>query len=470
MPRANEPSLRRSLIIWLLGPLLVLLLLDTLLTSSTSVKISHQAHDRSLHDMAREIFLHVRQNNGTLHLDMSPAVERILLADQDDTVHYKVWTGSGVALGGDPDIRFPGDVRLAAHQPAFHDDTLHGLSVRMVTVAMPLEERPGADAVVIRVAETLHKRNRLAREILFSVFAPQLLLILFATGAVYYGVGRGLQPLQTLRRAVSSRSHLDLSPIEVNKVPGEVRPLVEEINSLLARLHNTFDFQSRFIADAAHQLKTPVAGIKAQIELALRETGYERMQHSFAHLYVSADRLSRLVGQLLSLARNEPGAAQNLDFRPLDLKALALEVTMNWVPEALKRNIDLGFEGPDDTVIIDGDPHRLREMINNLIDNAVRYSQDNGRVTVRVGGEGRPQLSVSDDGPHIPVEERKRIFQRFHRLLGTQTDGSGLGLAIVSEIAALHEATITLDEDLDGIGNTFTVHFSVPQNPSVSLA
>jgi two-component system sensor histidine kinase TctE len=293
---------------------------------------------------------------------------------------------------------------------------------------------------------------------------PQLVLIILATIIVYFAIERGLLPLKRLQRAVSDRSHLDLSPIEVEQAPREVRPLVEEVNHLMARLGKTLDFQNRFIADAAHQLKTPVAGIKAQIELALREHDHAALQRAVAQLYVGADRLSRLVGQLLSLARNEPGAFSAMQFQPLDLNALALEATMDWVPEAIKRNVDLGFEGAPCAVMIDGDANRLRELINNLIDNAVRYSQDGGHATVKVAHAGQAQLSVSDDGPRIPVEERQRIFERFHRLLGTPTDGSGLGLAIVSEIASLHNARITLEEDADGVGNTFTVFFPQPKS------
>jgi two-component system sensor histidine kinase TctE len=290
---------------------------------------------------------------------------------------------------------------------------------------------------------------------------PQLLLIVMATAVVWIGVSRGLEPLQRLRRAVSDRSHLHLSPIDTHDVPGEVRPLVDEVNELMARLATTFDFQNRFVADAAHQLKTPVSGLKAQIELALREKDPERVRHSLAQLYVSADRLSHLVRQLLSLARNEPGALETVQLQPLDLNAFALEVSMEWVPHAIKRRIDLGFEGTEHPVMIDADGDRLRELINNLIDNAIRYSHEGGRVTVRTGdaADGHCRLSISDDGPSIPVAERARIFERFHRLLGTQEDGSGLGLAIVSEIATLHGARIHLEEDVDGVGNTFSVVF-----------
>jgi two-component system sensor histidine kinase TctE len=311
--------------------------------------------------------------------------------------------------------------------------------------------------------------------LLVGVVLPQLLLITLATVIVWSGVSRGLAPLERLTRALAARSHLDLSPLPTEGVPGEVRPLVDEVNDLLARLGRTFEFQNRFVADAAHQLKTPVSGLKAQIELALRESDPERVRHSLAQLYLSADRLSRLVRQLLSLARNEPGALDTVQLQPLDLNAFALEVSMEWVPTALKRHIDLGFEGTDQALVIDADRDRLRELINNLIDNAIRYSEEGGRVTVRTGaaGEGQCQLAISDDGPRIPVEERARIFGRFHRLLGTQEDGSGLGLAIVSEIATLHGARITLEEDTDGVGNTFSVFFrcvTAAADPVVSWA
>jgi two-component system sensor histidine kinase TctE len=345
--------------------------------------------------------------------------------------------------------------------PRFFGGAVDGRPVRMMVARMPAGIGNGTPTVTVQVAETLHKRTRFAWEMVANVVLPQLLLIVMATVVVWLGVSRGLQPLKRLRRAVSDRSHLDLSPIDRHDVPGEVRPLVDEVNDLMSRLKRTFDFQNRFVADAAHQLKTPVSGLKAQIELALREQDPERVRHSMAQLYVSADRLSRLVRQLLSLARNEPGALTSMQMQALDLNAFALEVSMEWVPQALKRDIDLGFEGGDAVLTIGADPDRLRELINNLIDNAIRYSQPGGRVTVRVHPHGGDQcrLAISDDGPSIPVAERARIFERFHRLLGTSEDGSGLGLAIVSEIAALHGARIALEEDVDGVGNTFSVFF-----------
>ncbi|HET7198295.1 MAG TPA: HAMP domain-containing sensor histidine kinase, partial [Burkholderiales bacterium] len=197
----------------------------------------------------------------------------------------------------------------------------------------------------------------------------------------------------------------------------------------------------------------------AHIEVALREKTLAQTRAALAHLYTSAERLSRLVAQLLSLARNEPHSARTENFAPLDFNKLAFDTTTEWVAHAYKKNIDLGFEGAEREVIVRGDATRLTELINNLLDNAIRYTPAGGKVTVHVRTEPRPQLVVSDDGPRIPVVERERVFERFHRLLGAHAEGSGLGLAIVRDIASLHEAQIDLVDDQDGVGNTFIVSF-----------
>ncbi|MDB5861259.1 MAG: histidine kinase [Ramlibacter sp.] len=459
--RRPEPRLQRKLLAWLLGPLFILLVLDTAAAYWTSLRFSHVAYDRALHEIAREVVLHVKPGTPQPRLELTESAEKVLLLDQEDRLYYRLAAQDGTPLGGDSNLPAPGPGLPRNGQPHFYGATLHGQEVRMVAAWMPIAETPGAPLVQVQVAETVNKRTRLAWEMVANVVLPQLLLIVAATAVVWFGVSRGLQPLQRLRRAVSDRSHLDLSPIALEDVPGEVRPVVEEVNELMARLGRTFDFQNRFVADAAHQLKTPVSGLKAQIELALRESDPEQVRHSLAQLYISADRLSRLVRQLLSLARNEPGALDTVQLQPLDLHAFALEVSMEWVPLALRQNVDLGFEGVEEALTIAADSDRLRELINNLIDNAIRYTQEHGRVTVRTSRtpDGLAQLAISDDGPRIPVAERARIFERFHRLLGTQADGSGLGLAIVSEIATLHGARITLEEDTDGVGNTFSVFF-----------
>ena len=273
-----------------------------------------------------------------------------------------------------------------------------------------------------------------------------------------FGINRGLRPLQDLQQAVAERSHKDLSPIDGARVPGEVQPLVQSVNALLVRLDEVLTLQSRFIADAAHQLKTPVSGLKAHIELLARNPEPAEREALVGRLEVGAERLSRLVSQLLTLARNEPEAARMIDFRPVDLGALVLDTAANWVPQALKHGIDLGLEAGEETVLVQGDASRVRELFDNLIDNAIRYSQPGGRVTVQVSADPAPTVVVSDDGPRIPPQEQQRVFERFHRLLGSG-EGSGLGLAIAQEIARLHQARILVQDDADGIGNRFSVVF-----------
>jgi two-component system sensor histidine kinase TctE len=457
LKRAQHPLLRTQLLTWLLVPLFVLLTADTLVSYWVALNFSQRAHDRTLVEVAREVSLHLRGSNGSLSLDMPPEARRVLLVDPVDRLHFEVTNLDGRRIDG---VSLASAGSTAAKLPAaefFYDAEFEGEPVRIVELRLAPDPGSGRAGAVVRVAETKIKRNELAQEILLSVVLPQVLLILIACVVVWVGVVRGLSPLQRLQRAVALRSDRDRSPVAVDNVPGEVSPLLHSINELLSRLDHVLTLQSRFVSDAAHQLKTPMAALKTQFEVALRETDPQRMREALQGIYPRLDRLSRLVSQLLSLARNEPDAVSAVTMAPLDLDALALDVTTGWVPEALKKHIDLGFEGAGRPVQVSGDSGRLRELLDNLLDNAVRYSRDGGRITVRVSAEP-PTIDVNDDGPSIPPEERARVFERFHRLLGSGQEGSGLGLAIAQEIAHLHRGEITLREDTtDGIGNTFSV-------------
>jgi len=446
----DAPTLRATLLRWLLIPLSVLLVVDALGSHVIARRLADRVYDGELLEIARELALHVHPGTPQPTFDLEKDAERTLLLDQYDKVGYVVRAGT-VSIAGDANIPPPARQN---REPAFYDATLAGEAVRVAAIA----STSGGTPVTISVAETRVKREALVNAIMLGVILPQLLLIVIAGVALWIGVARGLAPLGKLQQAVAARSHVDLSPIDVPNVPGEVRPLLVSINDLMTRLHEILSFQTRFIADAAHQLRTPVAGLKAHVEVALREEDPTQARASIAHLYTAVERMSRLVAQLLSLARNEPTTVRQVTLAPLDLAKLVFDVTMDWVPEAYRRNIDLGFDGAVPHITIEGDAPRLTELINNLLDNAIRYSREGGRVTVHVAADP-PRLSVSDDGPVIPVEERERIFERFHRLLGSHAGGSGLGLAIVQEIAKLHGASISLGEDSDGFGNRFTVTF-----------
>ena len=445
-------SLRGQLLRWMVGALSLVLLLDAAGSYYFASQLADRVYDGELMEIARELVLHVHRDGARTIVDLESDAERTLLLDQVDTVTYAIHAADGALLAGSTALA----VNHASAAVTTYFADVGGEPVRVAQLRMPGGHQ---DPVVVQVAETLHKRTALTREMLADVILPQLVFIVMAGLLVSVGVTRGLAPLRTLQAAVAARSHLDLSPIEARDIPAEVDPLLQAVNDLMARLDEVLTFQNRFIADAAHQLRTPVAGLKAHIEVALREPDPEQARRSLAHLYTAVERMSRLVGQLLSLARNEPNTARRLDLAAIDLGRLALYTTMEWVPEAYKKNIDLGFEGAPGPATIRGDAARLRELINNLLDNAIRYSRDGGKVTVRVTADPDPRVAVSDDGPTIPPAARARIFERFPRLLGHHTAGSGLGLAIVREIAPLHAATISLTADADGVGNTFTDAF-----------
>lgn len=454
--------LRRKLLVWLLSPLVLLVVVDGLASYYVAEHFSLVAYDRTLAERARTLLLRAQMQDGQVRLSLSQSAEQLLLEDPEDRVFYRVLRDGDHLAAGETYIPLPRGLKLQPNRPVFFDSVVASEPVRAVVLQGTYERVSGAaDGNLVRIvlAETLNKRRVLFQESLAGVVMPQILIVILVGSLVWLGVVRGLAPLRVLERSIASRSHLDLSPVMVDGVPGRVRPLVDEINALMARLSEVLEFQNRFIADAAHQLRTPVAGLKAQIEIVLRESDPERVKYSMNQIYLGMERLSRLVSQLLSLARNEPNAVRNLHLELLDLNRLVFETTMEWVPEALRKGIDLGFEGDDTPIHINGDPVRLKELINNLFDNAIRYTPDNGRVTARVLSEPYPAFALSDDGPAIPIEERQRVFERFHRLLGSNTEGSGLGLAIVNEIAKIHSAEVTLMEDKDGVGNTFVVSF-----------
>lgn len=455
-------TLRAKLLRRVLIPLSLVLFVDVAGSWFVVRNIADDVYDLELNEVARELLLHVVRSEGRLVFDLEPDAERTLLLDKDDSILYAVRNGAGQVIAGDPTLLQLHN-RIVGREIAYTDGELYGRPVRIALLQGHALVAPPAEMVGIYVAETRHKRDSHMQALLIQVILPQVLLILVAGVLIWRGVAQGLAPLRQLQQAVATRSHRDLSPLASDHVPREVQPLVHAVNDLMTRIHSVLGFQERFIADTAHQLRTPVAGLKAHIEIALREDEMPQVKRALAHLYTSAERLTRLVSQLLSLARNEPHNVRSPNFMPFDLDQLALRTTQEWVPAAYGKNIDLGFESAGHPVLTSGETVRVTELINNLVDNAIRYTQPGGRVTVRIAGGERATLVVSDDGPHIPVAERQRIFERFHRLLGTHEEGSGLGLAIVHEIATLHDATISLEDDADGIGNTFTVSFPILQ-------
>lgn len=452
---SESGSLRRKLLVWLLVPLLSLWAVGSVTAYVMALNFANIAYDRALFDSTLSIAKRVRLVNGAATVELSNTVLDMLLFDEVDMIFHKVADADGKIIVGEADLPAPPKAGTAG-TPLFHDGVMHGKAVRIASLFLV----PGGETrpVLVQLAETRNKRRILAGEILAGMVIPQFVLILLATLAIWLGIGRGLAPLHQLRDQIASRTHRDLRPLEVLDGPREVRPIIHAINELMARLRAALDAQQRFIADAAHQLRTPLAGLKTQINLALDQKDPEQVQLALRQLNAGNERTIRLVNQMLALARMEPGAAKIEALEPHDLNRLARAATMEWVPQAFKKNIDLGFEGAQKTVAIPSDELSLKMLLDNLIDNAIRYTPSGGRVTVRVSENGTV-LTVEDNGPGIPAAERTQVFERFYR--GTHDEyGSGLGLAIVWEIAQLHKAQITLEEPAGGRGALVHLRFN----------
>jgi two-component system sensor histidine kinase TctE len=460
--RNGATTLRRQLIAWLAGPLFILWSVSTVIDYDIARRFVNLAYDRALLDAALDVGRQVKVINDRLYVDLPEAALQILQTRDSGQLFYLVTGPDREFVSGEPDLPRPPEEtpEVTADRVQYYDDEYNGLVIRAVALRVPVQPGSGRGAVLIQVAERVTARDEFARQILLRMVLPQGILILLAGIAVWYGVGRGLAPLSTLRREIESRSHRDLSALPEEQAPREVRPLIRAMNDLLARLGTAISTQQRFIADAAHQLRTPIAGLKTQTELALRESQPGNVHDILRQLLTATEQSTRLVNQLLSLARAEPGARREHPIERLDLARLARDTTTEWVPRALARHIDLGYDSEGGTAWIEGDSFLVRDMLGNLLDNAIRYTQHGGQVTVRVTeGMDAVVLTVEDNGPGIPEQERERVFERFYRVLGTGTEGCGLGLAIVREIALSHRAKVTLAAGAGGQGTVARVAF-----------
>ena len=322
----------------------------------------------------------------------------------------------------------------------FRDAELNGQDIRVAYSYVADGQIPRDRWVLVEVAETMEKRTQLANKIVASVILPQFVIIPLAVMLVWFGLSRGLRPLNRLRKTIEIRDPGDLSPIAARRVPEELEPLVKAFNEMLERMKRSVEAQQRFVADAAHQLRTPLTGLKTQAQFAIREADPEALRHALRQIAVGVDRAGRLVNQLLTLARTEGGDATRQTHEPLDLVPLMCGIVEDWVVVALEKRIDLGFEA-EQSAMVSGSTFLLQELAKNLIDNALRYTPPDGRVTCRVlSGPIKTTLEVEDNGVGITEAQAELVFERFYRVDDASSEGSGLGLVIVQEIAAQHGA------------------------------
>lgn len=452
-------TLRSQLLLWVSAPLLALWVVSTIIDHDVASGFVNLNYDRALLDTALDLGRNVREANNQLYLDLPQPVIEMLISGEQGRFYYRANGPSGEYITGDPDLPDPPedakDDRVTYYNAVYRKEP-----IRAVALRVPVRPGSGKGAIMIHVAEKAILRTDSARQIMLRMMVPQAVLVLLAALAVWFGVGLGLRALTSVRTEIESRSHVDLSPISESDTPYEVRPLVRAMNDLLSRLSAALAAQQRFIADAAHQLRTPVAALKTQTELAVRQVGSGEAQETLRQLHTAADHAARLVRQLLTLARAEPGSHRSVMRERLDLQALARETAGDWVPRALNRGIDLGFDDRSSAAEISADPFLLRELLNNLIDNAINHTPQGGHITVRVvQNGGRPTLEVEDDGCGIPEDERDRVFERFYRSAGGTPEGCGLGLAIVREIAQGHGATATIHSGAGERGTRIVIAF-----------
>jgi two-component system, OmpR family, sensor histidine kinase TctE len=496
-PRIKEQrSLFGEILDWMLAPLLLLWPMSVALTWLVAQSIASQPFDRDLAEMARTVARQVTVVPGSLEkpsairLRGPEVVGEVLRTDDAEKVYFQVLGARGEFIAGDRKVPVPDEAAASSQTLRYRDDEVHADSVRVAYLWLPPTGVPGEIAPLVQVAETLDRRQRLATEIIKGVIVPQFVVLPLAVLLVWFALARGIKPLNELQQRIRQRESHDLSPLAERDVPEEVAPLVSAINDLLGRLDDSMSSQKHFLADAAHQLKTPLAGLRMQAELAQREIDAgehdpKALKRSLQHIAHASERAAHMVNQLLAMARAEAKHLSRPD-ESVDLAELARETVRDFVPKAMDKRIDLGYEGPENAQALRGtllgQPLLVRELIRNLVDNALQYTPAGGTVTARVMNDPFGQvvvLQVEDTGPGIPEAERSLVLQPFYRALGTNVDGSGLGLAIVAEIVQQQGAEMTIADARPrgsaaaqgmGPGALFTVRFTLSRPVEVAPA
>lgn len=449
--RPTDWGLQRRLLLRIIPPLAALVIVSVVFAFKLARDPALDAYDSALLDGALAVAAHVKTDQDGLHLKLSKQSEGVLRTDKTDRIYFAVFDASGRRIGGDPNLSWQQQIHP---QPVYLDTAVDGRPVRLVVYHADI----GTTQAQIQVAETTHKRESLTQRVLAAVVAPGLLLIVAVGILIAFGVNAGLAPLRTLRSQIETRSPRDLRPLPLDRVPGEIVPLIESLNRLFGLLSGQVAAQQRFLANAAHQLKTPLSALQTQIELAALDDDLASSKARLGKLEQATQRLGHLLQQLLALAKAEPSASLAAQYRKVFLKPMIEDMLSDYPALAIEKGMDLGAELAPATVL--GAPWLIQELVANLLDNALRYSLPGGVVTLRCGlTEGQPFIEVEDNGPGIPAAERERIFERFYRPPGTHPEGCGLGLAIVREICQAHNASISVAAGRDGHGTLFRIVF-----------
>ncbi|MBX9903005.1 MAG: sensor histidine kinase [Burkholderiales bacterium] len=434
----EQNSLRRLLFRWMLLPLVAVLTGAAVIAYPVALRPATEAYDWVLVDTAQSLVRLINSRSDDTPEAILEAVDILLRTDQFDRIYYSVHDAQDRLIAGDAHLGPPPD--LFHERELLYDRRINLESVRVAALRVELR---GAEAVV-QVAETRVKRNQLTTRILSGMIASEAVLVIAVIALVLFGIGKGLEPLERLRAEIGARSLRDLRPVPSDHAPAEVKPLVLALNELLVRLNLNLQSQQKFIADAAHQLRTPLAGLLMQVEYGLSQNDPVERKRVLDTLKLSIERAIRLANQLLALARAEAGFSRAETMRTVDLREVVEDVAGKWMPQAIQKKIDLGFDLG--SAPVRGDMLLLGELLSNLLDNAISHTPACGRITVSTAmQDGWSVLTVDDDGVGIPEAEHEQVFERFYRVDDSTGDGCGLGLAIVQEIAHLHGASAAVE-------------------------
>ena len=457
-------SLKATLMLWVV--LLIALLVPLRLYFELRVQLerTEAAYDVTLSDWALALGNLLRVSGGRVVFDLNDQTEQSLRTTSTaDLTYYAVLGPAGEWLAGDRPLAAQA-IRMARGERRLLDAQIDDQSVRMAVHAVPC----GPGLCQIRVAETTVKRHKARDEALSFALLFALAFALVLAFAIWIAVTRAMRPLASVNEQLARLSLDDLRPLRLERVPAEVRPLVDAISQLLQRVAGDAARERHFIADAAHQLRTPLTALHTEAELALLEAHPPAVHATLQRIHRSAQRVTRLADQLLALARTEAVSRDTVTLEAFDLKAVAQDAAQDWVPRALERGADLGFQLEAATVR--GRRHLVGELLANLLHNALEYAAGDAvrpaRITVRTGvlvapgGALQSMLEVEDNGPGIAAAERERVLQRFYRAPGSPGSGSGLGLAIVADIARSHGASIELLDGEEGCGLRVRVRFA----------
>ncbi len=440
----KRPSLRRRLLVFLLIPMIVLLWLDAILTYGVALAYANRVHDRDLSDDALTLATMLSKSglsDNQLGSSLTPQARFLLEYDPDGRSFFSVSSAKNGLITGNDRLAQAAKIPPLGDVPILYDAHLTRRVLRAATVHVA--SRDAGDSLIVTVAETFRDRRQQAREILLLATLMQSLLIVCILLLVWFGVSRGLRVLDPLTARLAARSH-ELTSIDGPDVPQEIQPLTRTIDALFARLRGMLALHDRFIADAAHQLRTPLTGLSLHVERALADPRAETVTDAFAHIQRLTRRAARTSAQLLTLTRAQASTVGTDELQLLNLAEVIPGIVEQRVPDALRAGVDLGYAGSPSPLQILGDPSSLHDLLDNLIDNAVCYAGRGSIVTVSLDAlaDGGASLSVEDNGPGVAPDLLPRLSERFFRVPGSTEEGSGLGLAIVQRIAELHHAEV----------------------------